>query len=871
MSQPHFDQINLEQYHALDLEKITNPYASSKLDPQVFFTARHYKWDNFMSQARAQGFNDQAITICDNPTPDYFHVILPVFNNERWISALVDSLCAQTYQGKMHYVFVDDGSTDNSLEVIHKQATRLHEVAQVTILTHTNIGVSGTRNHGLHGVMDFIATKLGFAQVDLRRHWLFFIDTDDWISENYFANHAQLIQADSQLFMPMARIIHYYQNSDSYKDLKLDIPDANFISGQEFPLFNNFNYTRVAARSGYRLDVVFGKQLMFPEGIHYGEDLVFNWLYTVIIHQQLPQSRAKIDYNTYYYYRREHQPSLSSQYESNLTSNINLERDIHYLHCFNNFLEHIRSYNPNFVLRSFLLGQYIYLSGRLFNEALRITPGESLYFNVTPEAKILYVPQHRPEFKRCLPYIVSLINFMSRSDAMLRFYQNSPLATSINLLIYGMMYVLFPQRITETGLHAEMATDNSRFVSSQYTTAPQLIQAARNQLLKFNLFPSMQQLDPSFKMLIHCQSETRDNSMLRIALATPNRHLLRYIRWGLRFVGLGNHLVHKLKGNSYNRVMTFNRANQTYERLYHLDVQCNDSLRNIQAAAIVELLDDYDVGKVSLSTLPESFPVIVFVDYQGYSDARLVAQAQELCQQYRQLALLHLDVTHLEQMSPEQLFAQSLLPTDLRHQNMSWRTKGLNLALNYLLSQEGIGFNWVVRLNSNCIFYPEMFQRSLRMASTIQHNMRILSLSNFTYFYDRPTGKIYITDYTERGDVNIFQRECGYFRDAERTINGKCPAGFLNHWRFKYFSEVAFNANYLQTAPRRHNLCGLVSFNAQLPHYRQYMPEADLYELSLMQKHFTDHDIMQDFLDFKPEIYFNAEEGGWLHSLTQQF
>lgn len=871
MSQPHLDQINLEQYHALDISKIHNPLASSQLDPQIFFTARHYDWESFISQARAAGFNSEKITVCSDPTPDYFHVILPVFNNERWISALVDSLCTQTYKGKMHYVFVDDGSTDKSLEVVEQQAQRLREFADVTILSHENMGVSGTRNHGLHGVMQFIAQKLGFANVDLRRHWLFFIDTDDWVSDNYFTSHAELIKADPNLFMSMVRIMHYFQNSDSYKDLNIDIPDANFITGKEFPLFNNFNYTRVAARSGYRLDVVFGQQLMFPEGIHYGEDLVFNWLYTVKIHQQLPESRAKIDYDTFYYYRREHQPSLSSQYESNLTGKINLERDIYYLHCFNNFLEHIRSYNPNFILPSYLLGQYIYLSGKLFNDALRLYPGESLYFNVTREAKILYVPKHRPEFKRCLPYIAGLITFMSRSDAMLRYYQNSPLELPVTSLIYGMMYALFPQRINDLGFHSEAVTDNSRFVASKYETHPEIIQAARNQLLKFSLYPSKENLDPSFRMLIHCNSEVRGNSTLRIALATPNQNFVRYLRWCLRFVSLGNNLVQRFKGTTYNRVMTFNRELQSYVPMYHLDVTCNDSFRNIQTAALVELLDDYDVGKVSLPTIPESFPAVVFINYQGYSDTRLVEQAQELCKQHQHLALIHLDVEQLEQTSPAQLFAQSLIPADLTQQSMTWRTKGLNLALNYLLSQEGIDFNWITRLNSNCIFYPEMFHRSLRMASTVQHNMRLLSLSNFTYFYDRQNGKIYINDYSEHGDINVFQRECGYFRDAQRTINGKCPAGFLNYWPFKYFSEVAFNANYLQTSPRRHNLCGLVSFNAQLPHYRQYMPDADLYELELMHEHFISNDIMQDFLDFKPEIYFNSAHDSWLRSLTDQF
>ena len=95
-------------------------------------------------------------------------VIVPVYNSERYIKACIDSLLSQTMRECMEVIFVDDGSMDNSGNIIDKEVLE-NEYFSVCHIKHS--GVSHARNTGL-----------GMA----KGKYISFIDSDDYIESDYF-------------------------------------------------------------------------------------------------------------------------------------------------------------------------------------------------------------------------------------------------------------------------------------------------------------------------------------------------------------------------------------------------------------------------------------------------------------------------------------------------------------------------------------------------------------------------------------------------------------------------------------------------------------------------------------------------------------
>lgn len=89
-------------------------------------------------------------------------VIMPVYNASRWLARPVESVLAQTH-GDLELIAVDDGSSDDSVELIENYARGDSRVR--LIRQPANAGVAAARNAGLDVAGgDYIA----------------FLDADDW-------------------------------------------------------------------------------------------------------------------------------------------------------------------------------------------------------------------------------------------------------------------------------------------------------------------------------------------------------------------------------------------------------------------------------------------------------------------------------------------------------------------------------------------------------------------------------------------------------------------------------------------------------------------------------------------------------------------
>lgn len=94
-------------------------------------------------------------------------VVIPVFNSEKYLGKCLSSLFTQEQSGKIEVICVDDGSTDQSLDII-KEFSLLYP--NLKWISQSNNGVSSARNKGMQ-----LATG----------DYITFVDSDDWVDDSF--------------------------------------------------------------------------------------------------------------------------------------------------------------------------------------------------------------------------------------------------------------------------------------------------------------------------------------------------------------------------------------------------------------------------------------------------------------------------------------------------------------------------------------------------------------------------------------------------------------------------------------------------------------------------------------------------------------
>lgn len=94
-------------------------------------------------------------------------IIVPIYNVKKYLAKCLDSVINQTLRD-VEIICVNDGSTDGSAEILQEYSKKDD---RIIVINQKNQGLSAARNS---------------AMVKARGEFLGFVDSDDWISENYF-------------------------------------------------------------------------------------------------------------------------------------------------------------------------------------------------------------------------------------------------------------------------------------------------------------------------------------------------------------------------------------------------------------------------------------------------------------------------------------------------------------------------------------------------------------------------------------------------------------------------------------------------------------------------------------------------------------
>lgn len=202
----------------------------------------------------------------NNQTP-FISVILPVYNGEKTIRLCVDSMLAQDFKD-FELVIVDDGSRDNSLEIIKQEYAKY---SNIKIYSKANGGVADARNYGVDRAEGI---------------WITFIDSDDFVDSNYLSSFMQKEALREDTFYVVGE-----KEGFSIDSLK---PQYNIYASGE----TNETMLQLLSNNGSTYGKLFLRErliennIRYNENVFYGEDKLFTMQYAAFINRVIYNEKA---------------------------------------------------------------------------------------------------------------------------------------------------------------------------------------------------------------------------------------------------------------------------------------------------------------------------------------------------------------------------------------------------------------------------------------------------------------------------------------------------------------------------------------------------------------------------------------------------
>ena len=197
--------------------------------------------------------------MADMPEFILLSTIVPVYNGEKYLDNLVESIASQQFP-YMELILVDDGSSDHTLKICKKMASRY---LWIRVIHTKNMGVSHARNTGLEVA---------------RGQWIHFMDADDEIDPGMYTEFVRNVARGHQDIV----ICGCHRVMDGKKTACG--PNMTEILDRE-GMKKLFDHMEMNTRywlldyiwnKWYRRDIIEKNKLRFCETMNLGEDFLFN-------------------------------------------------------------------------------------------------------------------------------------------------------------------------------------------------------------------------------------------------------------------------------------------------------------------------------------------------------------------------------------------------------------------------------------------------------------------------------------------------------------------------------------------------------------------------------------------------------------------
>lgn len=196
-------------------------------------------------------------------------IIIPIFNMEIYLEICLNSILNQL-KIDCEVILINDGSTDDS-EIICEKFCDLDD--RFKYYKQENLGVSVARNSGMYKASG---------------KWLVFVDPDDYLLEDSFNEFQKCFDEKSDVIIFSHNVVYNHSKN------KLDNRNISGLSGMKYFGINDRKQLVRKALTGekifedslcalktpwakmYNRKFVMDSQILFPNDIKMGQDLVFN-------------------------------------------------------------------------------------------------------------------------------------------------------------------------------------------------------------------------------------------------------------------------------------------------------------------------------------------------------------------------------------------------------------------------------------------------------------------------------------------------------------------------------------------------------------------------------------------------------------------
>ncbi len=350
------------------------------------------------------------------PAQHKFTVVSAVYNVGKYLEEYFTTIVNQSisFEKYIFLVLVDDGSTDDSAEIIKKWQKQYPN--NITYVYKENGGQASARNVGIH----YIHTD-----------WCTFMDPDDFLDKNYFREVDRTLVNHPNVGMVSCNFIYYYEDKNMFKNNH----PQNYRFKDKIKIFDvtdENQHIQLSVNSSFvKTEIVKRNELKFDSRVKPSfEDATFMLEYSLVQHE-VEHSQVAFIKDAKYFYRK--RSDGTSALDTAWTKPSGYDEVLRYgcLHALQSFKMSL-GYVPKFV-QTTVLYYHVWQIHRIVND-------DSALSFLSNEQKSEYLKLLREIFKHIEDDVIDSFGLASvwlyQKSGMLNLYKKKALSEELQVCYF---------------------------------------------------------------------------------------------------------------------------------------------------------------------------------------------------------------------------------------------------------------------------------------------------------------------------------------------------------------------------------------------------------------------------------------------------